>query len=158
MIRLRPHHGMCLAYFEGKGYSDGFTGNMQHMLELLEKGADVEMAVFGDEICKACPNLKHGVCLSADLVEHYDRKVLEYCGLKERENLSFRDLWITFRRTLSRPGNVWKSVAAVSGMRYAAGKKADGNKYEIRNVPYSQSTVWHVFCTALACSKCLRSV
>ena len=62
MIRLRPHHGMCLAYFEGKGYSDGFTGNMQHMLELLEKGADVEMAVFGDEICKACPNLKHGVC------------------------------------------------------------------------------------------------
>ena len=91
MIRLRPHHGMCLAYFEGKGYSDGFTGNMQHMLELLEKGADVEMAVFGDEICKACPNLKHGVCLSADLVEHYDRKVLEYCGLKERENLSFRD-------------------------------------------------------------------
>ena len=58
---------------------------------LLEKGADVEMTVSGDEICKACPNLKHGVCLSADLVEHYDRKVLEYCGLKERENLSFRD-------------------------------------------------------------------
>ena len=53
---------------------------------------------------------------------------------------------------------MWKSVAAVSGMRYAAGKKADGNKYEIRNVPYSQSTVWHVFGTALACSKCLRSV
>lgn len=41
-------------------------------------------------------------------------------------------------------------MAAVSGMRYAAGKKADGNKYEIRNVPYSQSTVWHVFGTALA--------
>ena len=35
--------------------------------------------------------LNSGVCLSADLVEHYDRKVLEYCGLKERENLSFRD-------------------------------------------------------------------
>ena len=35
-------------------------------------------------------------------------------------------------------------MAAVSGMRYAAGKKADGNEYEIRNVPYSQSTVWHV--------------
>ena len=28
MICLRPHHGMCLAYFEGKGYSDGFTVNM----------------------------------------------------------------------------------------------------------------------------------
>ena len=62
MIRLRPHHGMCLAYFEGKGYSDDFTENMQHMLELLEKGAEVEMTVSGDEICKACPNLKSGVC------------------------------------------------------------------------------------------------
>ncbi len=85
MIRLRTSPWDVSAYFEGKGYSDGFTGNMQHMLELLEKGADVEMVVFGDEICKACPNLKHGVCLSADLVEHYDRKVLEYCGLKKEK-------------------------------------------------------------------------
>lgn len=37
MICLRPHHGMCLAYFEGKGYSDGFTVNMQKMLEFFEK-------------------------------------------------------------------------------------------------------------------------
>lgn len=28
---------MCLAYFEGKGYSDGFTVNMQKMLEFLKK-------------------------------------------------------------------------------------------------------------------------
>ena len=42
MICLRPHHGMCLAYFEGKGYSDGFTVNMQKMLEFFEKGADIE--------------------------------------------------------------------------------------------------------------------
>ena len=92
MIRLRPHHGMCLAYFEGKGYSDDFTENMQHMLELLEKGAEVEMTVSGDEICKACPNLKSGVCLSADLGEHHDRKVLEHCGLKEKGSLSFREV------------------------------------------------------------------
>ena len=141
MIRLRPHHGMCLAYFEGKGYSDGFTGNMQHMLELLEKGADVEMAVFGDEICKACPNLKHGVCLSADLVEHYDRKVLEYCGLKERENLSFRDFVDNVQKNIIETG---KRVEICGGCQWNE-KKADGNKYEIRNVPYSQSTVWHVF-------------
>lgn len=58
MIRLRPHHGMCLAYFEGKGYSDDFTENMQHMLELLEKGAEVEMTVSGDEFAKPAPILK----------------------------------------------------------------------------------------------------
>ncbi len=48
MICLRPHHGMCLAYFEGKGYSDGFTVNMQKMLEFFEKGADIELTVSGD--------------------------------------------------------------------------------------------------------------
>ena len=37
-------------------------------------------------------------------------------------------------------------MVAASGMKYADGKKADGNKYEIRNVPYSQSTMWHVSC------------
>lgn len=91
MIRLRPHHGMCLAYFEGKGYSNDFTVNMQRMLEIFEKGTDVEMTVAGDEICKACPNLQDGSCLSADLVESYDRRVLKECGLQEKDNLTFRE-------------------------------------------------------------------
>ena len=33
---LRPHHGMCLAYFEGRGYSEKFTAHMQYVLEKLE--------------------------------------------------------------------------------------------------------------------------
>ncbi len=41
---LRPHHGMCLAYFEGKGYSEGFSAHMQEMLELFEK----DVPVFSD--------------------------------------------------------------------------------------------------------------
>ena len=31
--RIRPHHGMCLYFFEGKGYSEGFT---KHMAEVKE--------------------------------------------------------------------------------------------------------------------------
>ena len=91
MICLRPHHGMCLAYFEGKGYSDGFTVNMQKMLEFFEKGADIELTVSGDEICKECPNLKEGSCVSAGLVEAYDRKVLEACGLSEKAQMRFQE-------------------------------------------------------------------
>ena len=30
--RIRPHHGMCLYFFEGKGYSEGF---IKHMVESL---------------------------------------------------------------------------------------------------------------------------
>mgnify|MGYP003517184419 CR=1 FL=1 len=51
MICLRPHHGMCLAYFEGKGYSDGFTVNMQKMLEFFEKGADIEVDILEGTLC-----------------------------------------------------------------------------------------------------------
>ena len=49
---LRPHHGMCLAYFEGKGYSSSFCVHMGEVLEKLEKGARVKLTVAGDEICK----------------------------------------------------------------------------------------------------------
>ena len=69
------------------------------------------MTVSGDEICKACPNLKSGVCLSADLVEHYDRKVLEHCGLKEKESLSFREFVDNVQKNYHRDrktrGNLW---------------------------------------------------
>lgn len=29
VIPLRPHHGMCLAYFKGEGYSNGFTAHIR---------------------------------------------------------------------------------------------------------------------------------
>ena len=31
-ICLRPHHGMCLAYFEGRGYSREFAEHMGKIL------------------------------------------------------------------------------------------------------------------------------
>ena len=33
---IRPHHGMCLAFFIGNGYSTGFTAHMQEMLEQMK--------------------------------------------------------------------------------------------------------------------------
>ena len=37
-LPLRAHHGMCLAFFEGKGYSDGFTAHMRDILHSLKGG------------------------------------------------------------------------------------------------------------------------
>ena len=59
--------------------------------EFFEKGADIELTVSGDEICKECPNLKEGSCVSAGLVEAYDRKVLEACGLSEKAQMRFQE-------------------------------------------------------------------
>ncbi|MCD8014410.1 MAG: DUF1284 domain-containing protein [Lachnospiraceae bacterium] len=69
-IPLRPHHGMCLAYFEGKGYSEGFTVHMQKMLALFlkegenGKGPRIRLVTHPDEICTACPNCKQEDYLS----------------------------------------------------------------------------------------------
>lgn len=91
IYKIRPHHGMCLAYFEGKGYSQGFVHHMGEVLSLLEEGTTVEMTVAGDNICSACPNLKDGVCETADKVEAYDRAVLSFCNLKEKEQIEFSE-------------------------------------------------------------------
>ena len=40
-VLLRPHHGMCLAYFKGEGYSDGFSAHMKDVLDELQKGMNV---------------------------------------------------------------------------------------------------------------------
>ena len=62
-IKLRAHHGMCLAFFEGKGYSAGFTAHMARILEYLEQeNPTVTVVAEADCICGGCPNLTDGRC------------------------------------------------------------------------------------------------
>jgi len=83
-LKIRAHHGMCLHFFEGKGYSNEFTAHMQ-------KNPEVEVVACGDEICKKCPNLENGVCNTWELVLHYDREVLKCCGLAEGTKIFWND-------------------------------------------------------------------
>ncbi len=80
-MKIRPHHGMCLAFFEGKGYSGGFTAHMaQIRSRLLREDPEVCLCPETDEICSRCPNNAGGVCSTAEKVDRYDRAVLEQCG------------------------------------------------------------------------------
>lgn len=90
-IPLRPHHGMCLAYFKGEGYSDGFSAHMQEMLDIFQKGAKIQLHADTDEICSACPNNEKGCCSSFSLVEAYDNAVLDLCGLENGQIMEFDD-------------------------------------------------------------------
>lgn len=90
-VLLRPHHGMCLAYFKGEGYSDGFSVHMKEVLDELQKGMDVQLYVGTDEICSACPNNEKGCCSSFSLVKRYDDAVLEMCGLENGQIMEFDD-------------------------------------------------------------------
>lgn len=82
-IFLRPHHGLCIHFFEGKGYSSEFTEHMSKTIARLQKpNTRIVLTMQEDEICRMCPNYLETGCSSKDKVEKYDRKVLKLTGLK----------------------------------------------------------------------------
>lgn len=97
-IPFRAHHGMCLAFFEGRGYSDAFTAHMQTVLDGMDADPLLELVTRGDVVCGCCPNLHDGVCVTAQKVLEYDRQVLALCGVKAGTVLP----WSEFSRLVSR--------------------------------------------------------
>lgn len=92
-LPLRPHHGMCLHYFAGRGYSEEFTAHMAGVKRRLFDDTPVRLLVGADAVCAACPNNLDGSCEKPALVAGFDREVLRLCGLEEEQVLP----WGTFR-------------------------------------------------------------
>ncbi len=88
---IRAHHGMCLAFFEGKGYSTGFVKHMSNLQKQLEKNPMVRVINRTDCICEKCPNNQEGSCISLEKVAEYDRQVLSRCGIPKDTILPFQD-------------------------------------------------------------------
>lgn len=91
MYRIRGHHGMCLGFYEGKGYSDGFTGHMWEMKRILEEDQEICLADGTDDICSACPRNCGGVCDTPEHVAVMDRQVLMCCGLAPGDVIRWKD-------------------------------------------------------------------
>ena len=51
--QIRAHHGMCLVFFKGNGYSSGFTKHMGNVKYALEKNPMIKVLTDEDDICKA---------------------------------------------------------------------------------------------------------
>lgn len=92
--RLRPHHALCISFFEGKGYSIEFVENMTAVIHRLNKGEDsnVQLTDKADIICSSCPNNKDGICSTESKVKGYDKSVLALCGLKTGQIIKWLDL------------------------------------------------------------------
>ena len=82
-----------MAYFVGRGYSDGFSRNMARLLAELLPESSIQLTVGTDAVCGPCPNNTDGLCDKPELVAAYDQAVLEYCGLTDGEILGFG--WFT---------------------------------------------------------------
>ena len=84
MIRLRPHHLLCIRGFRGKGYSEAFVRNMREVIGRLNEdaGQTVEMVSGADDICRCCPHLTdEGICDQNEKVSAYDRRTSEVFDL-----------------------------------------------------------------------------
>lgn len=88
---IRAHHGMCVAFFQGKGYSSEFTSHMRTIIQQLEKNPTIRISAQTDRICSKCPNNKQGFCETEDKVIAYDRQVLHACGLSEGMVMPYAD-------------------------------------------------------------------
>ena len=88
---LRPHHGMCFLFYEGKGYSEDFTDHMGRIIRQMEEdpGQIVTLKAETDIVCEHCPNNVSGTCTSSDKVARYDRAVLEECGFNEGDKIPY---------------------------------------------------------------------
>ena len=100
--RLRAHHGMCLPFFRGKGYSGDFVENMARMKAILDENPNIVLLDSPDDICIACPNRFTESFL--EKASRYDREVLERCGLTVGMEMPYRDFSRQVMETILRPG------------------------------------------------------
>ncbi len=101
---LRPHHGLCLRFFQGKGYSGAFVENMAGVKDGLEENPLICLAGGADDICAACPNNTRGRCESEQKVSRYDREVLRRCGLSVGDIMPYQTLEERVYRDILLPG------------------------------------------------------
>lgn len=88
---LRPHHGLCIHFYGGKGYSKEFTDNMSLLISGIVDSSIVTMSNQMDRICSCCPNNKLDKCVTAEKVQRYDDKVLRLCGFHYGDKVSFKE-------------------------------------------------------------------
>ena len=98
VYRIRAHHGMCFAYYCGKGYNNEFTEHMWQMKGHLDKNPIVILQAQADDICEACPNNRKGVCEKDNKAADYDRQVLSMLELHEGDTMR----WLEFSRLVGK--------------------------------------------------------
>jgi hypothetical protein len=73
---LRPHHALCVLFFEGKGYSQAFIENMTAFL--ADPNRKCQITAGCDILCRACPNNSDGYCRDEVKVSLFDQRTLSH--------------------------------------------------------------------------------
>lgn len=93
-ITFRPHHFLCSLGYQGKGYDDAFTANMDAVVSdglHQDGGDDTEITVTrtADIICGPCPHRRGQGCASQDKIDALDDRHAERLNLKAGDVLTW---------------------------------------------------------------------
>lgn len=97
MLKIRPHHILCMRAYSGNGYSEEYKIKIEGIIKeiqayneflqvdnLKEEIKEVELVFYTDSICEKCPNkLGENLCSSQEKVNLLDFKVINHFNLKE---------------------------------------------------------------------------
>lgn len=69
MIRLRPHHLLCILTYAGKGYSPAFVANYDAIAARIGAGEDVLLVSGPDDVCAPLLGEADAHCFNASVTE-----------------------------------------------------------------------------------------
>ncbi len=93
-ITFRPHHFLCSLGYQGKGYDDAFTKNMDNVVThgLHQHGGDntlITVTHQADIICGPCPHRRGTGCASQEKIDGLDARHAERLGLEHGTTLTW---------------------------------------------------------------------
>ena len=97
MLKIRPHHILCMRAYQGMGYSKEFSIRMESIIKeigaynkylnssnLENELKEVEIVFSTDSICEKCPSkLGENLCSTQDKVALLDLKISQYFNIKK---------------------------------------------------------------------------
>lgn len=92
VLRLRPHHGMCILNFRGHGYSDAFSVHMAETVAQLKAHPETEIEITDvcDDLCSVCPHREGSACTSPR-PPLFDQNVLRRTGLAAGQRVTWEE-------------------------------------------------------------------
>ncbi|MCE2517535.1 MAG: DUF1284 domain-containing protein [Alphaproteobacteria bacterium] len=93
-MTFRPHHFLCALGYQGKGYDDAFTANMDEVVAkgLHQQGGDntvITVTTSADVICQPCPHRRGQGCAKQAQIDALDARHAERLELKAGDELSW---------------------------------------------------------------------
>ncbi|QXT38828.1 DUF1284 domain-containing protein [Gymnodinialimonas ceratoperidinii] len=94
-LSLRPHHILCALGFEGHGYSDAFTANMEAIVigQLRTEAGDetvIQITGGADAICAPCPRRRGAGCEAQTEIDTLDRAHGEALHIAPGDRLTWK--------------------------------------------------------------------